>query len=127
MVPPPPSWVQKLTPSGPQGSDLLKYERGRSDVSVQKLSEFIHTKDVIERQKKILEILKSEKVFDKTDNYTLGRVDRIQVSLARAKRLQQLTEKHGWTQDEFIMANDLMSEPTPYGLHASMFLVSFAT
>lgn len=127
MVPPPPAWVQSLKPSGPQGSELLKQERDRSDVSVDKLSEFIRTKDVLERQKKILAVLQSEKVFDKTHNYSLGRVDRIQVSLGRAKRLQQLTEKHGWTEEEFLMANDLMSEPTPYGLHASMFLVLFAT
>jgi acyl-CoA oxidase len=34
--------------------------------------------------------------------------------------------KHNWTRDEFIDANELISEPGPYGLHSSMYLVSLA-
>jgi hypothetical protein len=54
----------------------------------------------------------------------LGRVERLQRSLAKAKRLQQLAEEHKWSMQELHAANDLIGEPTPYGLHASMFLVS---
>jgi acyl-CoA oxidase len=112
-----------LKPSGPQGSELLKQERDQSNLPVGKLSEFLFTKDVLDRQERVLKILESEDVFDKSQNYFEGRTERIQTSLARAKRLQQLTIQHKWSKEEFNMANELMSEPTPYGLHASMFLV----
>ena len=118
-----PSWVEKLAPSGPQGSELLKQERAQSNVPVEKLSEFLFTRKALDRRDRILEVLQSEKVFDKSNNYFDGRVERFQTALARAKRLQQITEKHKWSNDEFMVANELISEPGPYGLHASMFLV----
>jgi len=123
---PTPSWVKALKPSGPQGSELLKQERDQSNLDVDKLSNFIFTKEVLDRQQRILKVLESERVFDKSQNYFAGRVDRFQTALARAKRLQQLTVKHKWSRDEFITANELISEPGPYGLHVSMFLVRMA-
>jgi acyl-CoA oxidase len=120
---PTPQWVKDLKPSPPQGTELITAERETSKISVEKLSNFLFTKDVLDRQQKILEILQADKVFDKSNNYFDGRVDRFQTSLAKAKRLRQLYVKHNWTQEEYIMANDLISEPTPYGLHATMYLV----
>lgn len=120
---PTPSWVKALKPSGPQGTELLKQEREQSNLAVEKLSNFLFTKEALDRQQRVLEILQSEKVFDKSQNYFDGRVDRFQTALARAKRLQQLTVKHNWSRDDFLTANDLISEPGPYGLHVSMFLV----
>ena len=122
-----PQWVSKLKPSGPQGSELLEQERAQSNVPVQKLSEFLFTREVLDRQDKILKILASEKTFDKSQNYFDGRVERFQTALARQKRMQQLSVKHNWTRDEYIMASELISEPGPYGLHVSMFLVSGST
>lgn len=119
-----PSWVKDLSPSGPQGTELLKQERAQSNVSVEKLSEFLFTKEVLARQDKILNILKADKVFDKSQNYFAGRETRFITALARQKRLQQLNEQHGWTKDEYIMASELISEPGPYGLHVSMFLIT---
>ncbi|KAJ5889004.1 hypothetical protein N7495_009045 [Penicillium taxi] len=124
MPPPPPAWVQALKPSGPQGSELLANERAQSNVNVEKLSELLHTKHALERQKSLLEILQPEKVFDKSENHSLGRVERLQRSLAKAKRLQQLAVQHEWDTEELIAANDLIGEPTPYALHATMFLVT---
>ncbi|KAI4131998.1 MAG: hypothetical protein LQ347_002742 [Umbilicaria vellea] len=121
---PTPSWVKALKPSGPQGSELLKQERDQSNVPVEKLANFLFTKEVLDRQTKILNILKAEKVFDKSQNYFAGRVERFETALARAKRLQQLQVKHQWTSDEYQMAAELISEPGPYGLHASMFLIT---
>ena len=115
-----PPWVKGLKPSGPQGSELLKQER---DQSLSRSSPFLFTKEVLDRQTKILDILKAEKVFDKSQSYFAGRVERFQTALARAKRLQQLTVKHQWTKDEHQMAAELISEPGPYSLHVSMFLV----
>jgi acyl-CoA oxidase len=91
---PTPQWVKDLKPSPPQGSDLLVAERQKSKVSVEKLSTFLFTKEVLERQDRILKILQAEKIFDKSQNYF-----------------------------EYMCANELISEPTPYGLHASMYLV----
>ena len=125
MSPPsPPQWVKDLKPSPPQGVDLIKAERAKSKISVEKLSNFLFTKEVLERQQRILNILRAEKVFDKSQNYFDGRVDRFKTALARAKRLRQLQVKHKWDQDEYMTANELISEPGPYGLHASMYLVS---
>lgn len=122
-MPPVPEWVKALKPTSPQGSELLQQERDSSNVSVDKLAELIHTKDVLDRQQKILAIMEKEKVFDKSQILSMGRVERLTASLGKAKRIQHLRKQHNWTDDEFIMANDLLSEPTPYALHASMFLV----
>ncbi|KAI9739386.1 MAG: fatty-acyl coenzyme A oxidase [Claussenomyces sp. TS43310] len=119
-----PEWVKKLTPASPQGSDLLKAEREKSNISVERLSNFLFTKKVLKRRAYILKILQAEKVFDKSQNYFDGRVDRFQTALARAKRLRQLQVKHEWNDDEYMVANDLISEPGPYGLHASMYLTT---
>jgi acyl-CoA oxidase len=124
MPTPPPDWVKALKPSGPQGSELLQQERAQSNVNVERLSEYLHTKETLERRASILALLQPEKVFDKSQNHTLGRVERLQRALAKGKRLQQLSVEHKWTMEEFHAANDLVGEPTPYALHASMFLVS---
>jgi acyl-CoA oxidase len=120
---PTPEWVKALKPSSPQGTDLLKAERAKSNISVEKLSNFLFTKEVLERKARILSILEAEKVFDKSQNYFDGRVERFQTALARAKKLRQLQVKHNWDREEFVVANELISEPGPYGLHASMYLV----
>lgn len=121
---PTPAWVKKLEPSGPQGHELLAAERQKSNVPVEKLQELLFTKEVIDRKQKVLDVLKSEKVFDKSQNYFAGRTERFETALARAKRLRNLKLKHNWTLDEFRTASELISEPGPYGLHESMFLVS---
>nr|BAJ97384.1 predicted protein [Hordeum vulgare subsp. vulgare] len=119
-----PEWVKALKPSGPQGSELLAQERAKSDLNVDQLAEFMFTKEVLQRNERILNILLAEPVFDKSQNYFRGRNARIEAALARGKRLQQLQVQHNWSKDEFETANSLISEPTPYGLHASMFLVT---
>ncbi|KAK7893739.1 hypothetical protein LTR67_006440 [Exophiala xenobiotica] len=119
-----PEWVKALKPSGPQGSELLQQERARSNLNVDQLADFMFTKEILERNERLLNILTAEPVFDKSQNYFRGRTARIEASLARGKRLQQLQVKHKWTREEFQAANELVSEPTPYGLHASMFLVT---
>jgi acyl-CoA oxidase len=118
-----PSWVKALKPSGPQGSDILEQERSKSNLDVDRLANFMFTQEVLERSQRLLEILEAEQVFDKSQNYFRGRNERIEAALARGKRLRQLSVKYNWSKDEYQVANDLISEPTPYGLHASMFLV----
>ena len=122
---PTPQWVKDLKPSGIQGTELLAKERASSKIPVDSLSTFLFSKEGLDRKKRILEILQSEKVFDKAQNYFAGRVDRFETALARAKKLRQLQVKHSWSQEDKQVANELISEPGPYGLHESMFLVSF--
>ncbi|RYO79773.1 hypothetical protein DL766_001065 [Monosporascus sp. MC13-8B] len=121
---PNPDWVKKLTPAGVQGTELLAKERASSNIDVDQLAEFLFTKEALDKRERILQILAKDPVFDKSQNYFQGREERIKASLAKAKRLRQLSVEHSWTQDEYMCANDLLSEPTPYGLHASMFLVT---
>ena len=119
-----PQWVRDLKPTGPQGSELLEQERKASNVNVDQLSTFLHTKEGLERKRRVLKTLQSEKVFDKSQNYFAGRIDRFETALARAKKLTQLQGKHNWSQEERQNANELISEPGPYGLHESMFLIT---
>ena len=107
-----------------QGAELLKQERDKSNIPVGKLSEFLFTRETLDRQDRILKILTADQVFDKSQNYFDGRVERFKTALARQKRLSQLSKKYDWTNDEYQMASELISEPGPYGLHVSMFLVS---
>ena len=120
---PTPQWVKDLKPSAPQGSDLLEQERAKSKISVDKLSNFLFTKAALDRKQRVLDILMSEKVFDKSQNYFDGRTDRFKTALARAKRLRQLEVKHKWETEDLTYANDLISESGPYALHESMYLV----
>ena len=106
---PTPSWVKKLTPSGPQGSELLNHERSQSNLSVDKLAAFLFTQEVLDRKEKVVKILQAEKVFDKSQNYFDGRVDRFQTALARAKRLQLLKAKHKWDEDDYTVATEVSS------------------
>jgi acyl-CoA oxidase len=120
---PTPDWVKQLKPSGAQGHELLAAERASSNVPVQQLEELLHTKEVIDRKHKLLNILKAEKVFDKSQNYFMGRTDRFERALAREKRLRILKKQHNWSLEEFRTATELIGEPGPYGLHDSMFKV----
>ncbi|ETS85063.1 hypothetical protein PFICI_03088 [Pestalotiopsis fici W106-1] len=123
-MPPNPDWVKKLKPAEPQGADLLASERASSNINVDQLADYMFTKQTLAMRERILGILSNDPVFDKSQNYFQGREDRIKASLAKGKRLQQLSVQHKWTQEEYQCANDLLSEPTPYGLHATMFLVT---
>ena len=119
-----PSWVRALKPNSPQGSELLTTERNNSNVNVDQLSTFLFTQEGLDRKARVLKILQSEQVFDKSQNYFASRIDRFETALARAKRMRQVAVKHNWTQDDRLTANDLVSEPGPYGLHESMFLIT---
>ena len=119
-----PDWVKQLKPSGPQGSELLQQERAKSNLDVDKLASFMFTDEVLNRHKRILAILESDPVFDKSQNYFRGRDARVEAALARAKRLAQLKVKHKWSREDYMVANMLIQEPTPYALHDGMFTVT---
>jgi acyl-CoA oxidase len=120
-----PQWVRDLkVPDSAQGTTLLTEERNKSNVDVESLANFLHTKSGREKKAAILKILEGEKVFDKSQNYFAGRIDRFETALARGKKMRQLEVKHGWDMNDKSTANELISEPGPYGLHESMFLIT---
>lgn len=119
-----PQWVRDLKPASPTGPELLEQERKSSNVNVDQLANFLFTKEAREKKRKILKLLQDDKVFDKSQNYFAGRIDRFETALARAKALQKLAVKHGLDDDEKKIAELLISEPGPYGLHEHMFLVT---
>lgn len=121
---PPPDWVAKLTPAGPQGTELLAMERAKSNIDVDKLTDYMFGREAVERQARVLALMENDKVFDKSNNYFMGRVEKFPVALARGKRMRQLQVEHNWDVEDYRVADALESEPNPYGLHASMFLVS---
>src|SRR3954452_10166829 len=95
---PTPSWIKDLKPSGPQGSKLLRVEREKSNLPVEKLTEILFTKEGIDRQQRILKIsnpIKSQIYFD-------GRIGLFQTSLAGAKKLRQLSVQHNWSQNVYL-------------------------
>lgn len=119
-----PQWVKALKPAGPQGSELLSQERAKSNVNVDQLSNFLFTKEALERKNRILNILQQDKVFDKSPDYYLGRTEKFELALARAKRYRQLAVQNKWSDEEKRVANDLISEPLPYALHEGMYLIT---
>ena len=52
----------------------------------------------------------------KSQKYFAGRIDRVELAFARAKCLHQLKIEQDWTQGGIVTANELVSEPGPYGL-----------
>ena len=123
-VPQLPAWVQSLTASlGSEGNDLT-LDRSKSDIDVERLADVLFTAEVRERRCQILSILEADRVFDKSRNHYLGPVDKLRVAIGRGKRLHQLAVEHAWSDEDYQIAADLVGEPDPYGLHASLFLVT---
>jgi len=117
-----PDWVKNLKPSGPQGADLLIQERNGSKVNVDQLKLFLFGKEALDRKQKILKELQAEPIFNKDNDYFDGRVDKFERALGRGKKLRHIYVKNNWDWEDQRVANDLISEPLPYGLHESMYL-----
>lgn len=121
-MPPNPDWVKQLKPASPQGADILVEERAKSNIDVDQLAEFLFTKKTLDQKAAIVKALSSEPVFDKSKNYFQSREDRFVAALARGKRIEQLSRKNKWTQDEFDYAYQLTGEATPLAMHYKMFI-----
>lgn len=124
MPPPPPAWVNALVPSEPRGPDLLAIERAGSGVEVTRLSELLHTRELINKRSRVEAALIKDPTFDKTELLSMGRVEKIQRSLARGKAMKRLQEKEGWDAEEYKIAHQAAGEPTVYDLHDGMFIVT---
>ena len=118
-----PKWVVDLLHPAEERHDLYQ-EREGSQIDTQELAEFLFTRELLDRRKDIHSILETDAVFEKSQNHYLGPADKLEVAIRRGKRLRQLSLKHAWSDDEYQIAADLVGEPDPYGLHASLFLVT---
>ena len=119
-----PDWVISLAASVGQEGDALEQERKGSEIDTHRLANLLFSRELIEKKKQILSFLQAAFEFEKSQNHYLGPVEKLGVAIARGKRLRQLSVEHAWSDDDYQIAADLISEPDPYGLHASLFLVT---
>lgn len=118
-----PNWVTTLAASYVQ-EEILERERSNSGIESLKLANFLFTGEAIEKRRQILRLVQAEPILDKTRNHYLGPVEKLEVANVRGRRLRQLSVEHAWSDDDYQIAADLIGEPDPYGLHASLFLVT---
>lgn len=119
-----PDFTDNLRPRQPDGPTLLARERAQSSLSIEDLSNHLFKDDFLQRQSRILPILKKGPLFDKSHQLSLSRPDRFKLALARGKLLRRLADKHSWTQEEHEMAEYLVDDVSPYMLHMGMFVTT---
>lgn len=115
-----------LKPAPPDGATILANERARSPINVDELSTNLLSPSFLERQERVLNALLKEPVFKKSNQSNLSRPDRYKLGLARGKKIRQLKEKLGWSQDDYKMAALLVDDVLPYHLHTEMFVTTVA-
>lgn len=74
----------------PNGSEILTRERSKATFDSEELARYIHGDEYLERQDRLLEILESEPLFDKSGVYYQGRDEKFRASMAKAKRMIQV-------------------------------------
>ncbi|PWY97738.1 acyl-CoA oxidase [Testicularia cyperi] len=123
----PPRFVEiseDLKPAGVSGTELLTHERSKASFDSKAMAEYIHGKEYLDAQERMVDLLTSDPVFDKSSDYYYGRADKFRRAMLKDKRLAQLAEEHGWGQFEIQLAEKLADMPGPMGLHKSMFLTT---
>lgn len=103
------------------GAKVISRERQRSSINVDDLSNHLFGSVYLQRQQKVLDIIKQEKIFSKTTQANLSRPDRYKLGLARGKRMRQLMDEHQWNEDDLLMAEYLIDDLQPFHLHLSLF------
>ncbi|KAL9088347.1 MAG: hypothetical protein Q9165_006272 [Trypethelium subeluteriae] len=107
------------------GQATLAAERDRSPINAEELSKHLLSRDgFLERQKRVVSVLKSEKLFSKRQQANLSRPERYYLGLARAKKLRRLVQDHKWNHQDYHMADYLVDEMSPYHLQMSMFVTT---
>lgn len=118
-------FTAELRPADPQGPTILTQERAQSHVNVDQLAKhLLHRNDFLARQAKILKVIETRPYFCKRNLLNLSRPERYHLGLARAKELRRLSIQHGWSIEDFKMAEYLTDEMAPYALQTVMFATS---
>jgi acyl-CoA oxidase len=116
-----PDFTDQLKPAH-DGTASLQNERDGSKINVAELARHLLGRDgFLERQERVLRILKREKLFKKDQQLNLSRPERYHLGLARAKAIQRIKRREGWDHEDSMMAEYLNDEMSPYFLHMSMF------
>ena len=76
---------------GPGGTEILTRERAKATFDVDDLAKYIHGEEYLERQERLLRIIENEPLFDKSDIYYQGRNEKFRSSMAKAKRMIQVS------------------------------------
>jgi len=74
----------------PSGSQILARERSKATFDSDELARYIHGDEYLDRQDRLLKILESEPLFNKSDVYYQGRDEKFRASMAKAKRMIQV-------------------------------------
>ncbi|KAF9970886.1 hypothetical protein BGZ73_006266 [Actinomortierella ambigua] len=111
-----------LPPSGPQGSELLSQERSQTTFSVHEVTKYLYGEEFLERRERLLNIVENEPALEKETRFYDGRTERFAHALRKDHRMVQLSKEHKWTPEEFMLADSLVEEPGPFGLHRGMFI-----
>jgi acyl-CoA oxidase len=80
----------KLPVPGPNGPEILARERAKATFDSDELARYIHGNEYLERQERLLKVLESEPLFDKSNVYFQGRDAKFRSSMAKAKRMIQV-------------------------------------
>ncbi|KAF3402953.1 Peroxisomal acyl-coenzyme A oxidase 1 [Talaromyces pinophilus] len=118
-------FTENLRPCQPDGASTLMLERSQSSLPVEELANYLLNQDgFLVRQKIILPILEKEALLSKTGQQNLSRPDRFKLGLARAKLLRRLADQHGWSNEDYRIAQYLVDEMSPFALQMDMFLTT---
>ncbi|KAK4508310.1 hypothetical protein PRZ48_002048 [Zasmidium cellare] len=117
-----PDFSDSLKPASPTGPSILSQERSQSNVPINELATHLLSRNsFLSRQEKILPILQSHPLFNKTKQFNLSRPERYHLGLARAKQLRRWKDEYGWDEEDFKMAEYLCDDVSPFMVHEAMF------
>jgi acyl-CoA oxidase len=116
-----PDFMSKLKPRY-DGTLTLESERHGSGIDVGELARHLLSRDdFLQRQERVLKVLRGEKIFSKEQHMNLSRPERYCLGLARAKAIQRIVRRESWDSEDYRMAEYLNDEMSPYHLHGTMF------
>lgn len=116
-----PDFTDKLKPRY-DGTAMLQAERDGSAINVDELARHLLSRDgFLERQEKVVAVLRKEKLFKKDQVMNLSRPERYQLGLARAKAIRRIGVREGWDEADYKTAEYVVDEVSPFHLHMTMF------
>lgn len=99
------------------GIDMANARRDAS-VDVPSIREFLHSgRTEWEKRQKIVEILSTDPVFEKSQRNFLSRTELYTRGLTLINRIYELQNIHRWTQQEVLLAINSLDDHLPIGLH----------
>ncbi|CDO76000.1 hypothetical protein BN946_scf184780.g7 [Trametes cinnabarina] len=103
-------------------ADMVR-ARDRSSVDPARLQVLLWGgEEVLQSKQRIASLLSNDPAFDKSQKPYLTRIELYHRALAMTKRLYELKDQHGWSEEETHLAvHHLLGEPLPMTLHGVAF------